>query len=83
MGKLGEYDEIIQDQLKEGVVELVPSEPVGREYYMPHRAVVKESAETTKLRVVYDCSARGGKGLPSLNDCLEPGPFCRTSSGTC
>lgn len=41
---------------------------------MPHRAVVKESAETTKLRVVYDCSARGGKGLPSLNDCLEPGP---------
>ena len=41
---------------------------------MPHHAVIKESAETTKLRVVYDCSARGEKGSPSLNDCLEPGP---------
>ena len=74
VGRLQEYDEIIQDQLKEGVVEPAPSEPVGREYYMPHRAVIKDNAETTKLRVVYDCSARGGKGLPSLNDCLEPGP---------
>ena len=71
MGKLREYDEIIQNQLKEGVVEPAPSEPVGREYYMPHRAVIKESAETTKLRVVYDCCERGGKVLPSLNDCLE------------
>ena len=61
MGRLQEYDEIIQDQLKEDVVEPAPSEPVGREYYMPHRAVIKDSAETTKLRVVYDCSARGGK----------------------
>ena len=73
VGNLQEYDEIIQDQLKEGVVEPAPSEPVGREYYMPHCMVIKESAETTKLRVVYDCSAQGGKGLPSLNDCLEPG----------
>ena len=27
-------------------------EPVRREYYMPHRAVIKDSAETTKLCVV-------------------------------
>ena len=74
VGKLKEYDQIIKDQLEEGVVELAPRQPVGREYYMPHRAVIKESAETTKLRVVYDCSARGEKGSPSLNDCLEPGP---------
>ena len=26
------------------------------------------------MRVVYDCSARGAKDLPSLNDCLEPCP---------
>ena len=26
------------------------------------------------MPVVYDCSARGAKEVPSLNDCLEPGP---------
>ena len=40
---------------------------------MPHRAVVREGAESTKTRVVYDCSAREGEG-PSLNDCLDVGP---------
>lgn len=36
---------------------------------MPHRAVLRETAETSKMRVVYDCSARGAKEAPSLNDC--------------
>ena len=74
MGKLEEYHEIIQNQLKEGVVEPAPVKPIGREFYMPHRAVIRETAGTTKLRVVYDCSARGEKGAASLNDCLETGP---------
>ena len=59
--KLREYNEIIQNQLKEGVVDPVPSEPMGREYSMPHRVVIKESTETTKFRVQYSCSACGGK----------------------
>ena len=74
MGKLGEYDAIIRDRLTEGVIEQAPLQAVGREFYMPHRAVIRETAETTKMRVVYDCSARGAKDAPSLNDCLEPGP---------
>ena len=49
------------------------SEVVGREFYMPHRAVVREGAESTKTRVVYDFSAREGE-RPSLNDCLYVGP---------
>ena len=36
--------------------------------------MIRETAETTKLGVVYDCSARGEKGAPSFNDCLETGP---------
>ena len=73
-GKLEEYNEIIKEQLEQGVVEEAPSEVVGREYYMPHRAVIRENVETTKTRIVYDCSGRAEKGSPSLNDCLETGP---------
>ena len=39
-----------------------------------HTAVVREQAESTKLRVVYDASARASSESPSLNDCLEVGP---------
>ena len=73
-GKLEEYDAIIKEQLAERMVEPAPEPAVGREFYMPHRAVIKEKAESTKLRVVYDCSARAANGEPSLNDCLNSGP---------
>ena len=46
----------------------------SREFYIPHKPVVCESAETTKLRVVYDASARAHFGAPSLNECLNPRP---------
>ena len=35
---------------------------------------MRENAETTKLRVVYDASARAHGGAPSLNECLHAGP---------
>ena len=73
-GKLEEYDHVIREQLNEGVVEPVPESPEGREFYIPHKGVFRETAESTKLRVVYDASARPSKESPSLNDCLEVGP---------
>lgn len=36
--------------------------------------MVRDTAETTKLRVVYDASTRAYSGAPSLNECLNPGP---------
>ena len=71
---LAQYDQIIQDQLETGIVERVTSEPVGREFYIPHKPVIRESAESTKLRIVFDASAKANEKSPSLNDCLETGP---------
>ena len=71
---LDQYDGVIQDQLAKGIVERVSSDPVWRESYIPHKPVVRESAESTKLRIVFDASARSNERSPSLNDCLETGP---------
>ena len=72
---LKDYDQIMRDQLKEGVIEDVDeneSGDPGRVYYMPHREVVKRERDTTKVRIVYDASSKS-RG-PSLNECLETGP---------
>ena len=55
-------------------MEPAPTVPTGREFYIPHKAVIRENAETTKLRIVYDASAREEVGQPSLNNCLHLGP---------
>ena len=65
------YDEIIKDQLAKRIVEKAPSEANGKEFYIPHKPVVRESAESTKVRIVYDASARAYGEAPSLNECLE------------
>ena len=70
----------IQDQFREGIVEKVDDaceqEIIEGEkvFYLPHRSVIRESAETTKLRIVYDASSKPTKTSVFLNDCLEMGP---------
>ena len=66
---------MIQDQIKTGIVKRVSGPATGQhEFYIPHKAVVRDTAETTKLCVVYDASARAYSSAPSLNECLNPGP---------
>ena len=69
-----EYHKIIQDMNDKGIITEVSdkdsSQPV---YYMPHRPVLKPNSLTTKVRPVFDASAKCHNGI-SLNDCIETGP---------
>ena len=73
-GNYEQYDKIICEQLEQGIIEKASKEPTGKEHYLPHKAVVRKSAETTKLRIVYDASAKEQSDQPSINECLNPGP---------
>ncbi|GFY71657.1 uncharacterized protein TNIN_495001, partial [Trichonephila inaurata madagascariensis] len=55
------------------IIERVPEVELNNEcHYLPHRPVIKLDSATTKIRPVFDASARE-KGKPSLNDCLCKG----------
>lgn len=72
---LEKYDAIIQDQLTQGIVERVEGEANAKEFYIPHKPVVRETAESTKFHIVYDATARACDKEPSLNDCIEGQPL--------
>jgi hypothetical protein len=66
------YSDVFKEWQEEGIIETVAV--VHEEgHYLPHRPVVKMASTTTKIRPVFDASARE-VGSPSLNDCLEEGP---------
>ena len=61
---LKQYEEIIEGQERQGIIEKAPQESDQKLFYIPHKPVVKESAETTKVRIVYDASARATDESP-------------------
>ena len=72
---LKEYDAIIKEQVELGIVEPVAElEKANKVHYLPHQAVIRKDAVTTKVRIVYDASSKESKMGTSLNDCLHVGP---------
>ena len=82
---LAEYHHIIQDQLKRGIIEQVNASVPRHEiyssneegepiHYLPHHAIIRRERFTTKIRIVYDGSAKLSDAELSLNDCLQTGP---------
>ena len=83
--KLRAYDDIIQEQIRKGIVERVDkSSPSERVHYLPHHhPVLRENAETTEMRIVFDAFAKLRKRALSLNDCLHTGPSIGTLTVRC
>ena len=70
-----EYDNIVHEQIEQGIIEKVPEQPTGeRVFYMPHKPVVRESATSTKVRMVFDASAKPHPLANSVNECMHTGP---------
>ena len=65
------YHQIIQDQLKEGIVETAPQTSNKPEHYVQQKPVVREKAQSMKVRIMYDASAKKNPKTPSLNECLD------------
>ena len=76
-GKLDAFNAVVEEYLMLGHAELVPPEDLtkssSQSFYLSMHGVVKESSTTTKLRAVFDASAKTSSGY-SLNDTLLPGP---------
>lgn len=66
------YNQIFQQQLNDGIIEVVKDKKVtGPVHYLPHHGVKQDSK---KLRIVVDGSAKT-KDNNSLNECLYKGPL--------
>ncbi|XP_055590331.1 uncharacterized protein LOC129742458 [Uranotaenia lowii] len=69
-----QYHDFMREYIELGHMDLVPPESENvKSCYLPHHPVLKESSSTTKLRVVFDGSAKTSTGH-SLNDSLLVGP---------
>ena len=73
---LEQYDKVIQQQADMGIIEqMTPDSVTGPQlHYLPHQPVLTPTKTTTKLRVVYDASAKARRHNKSLNNCLLRGP---------
>ncbi|XP_008182965.1 uncharacterized protein LOC103309405 [Acyrthosiphon pisum] len=70
-----QYTQFMEEYLKMGHMKIVSKEESqpSAAFYLPHHPVMKLSSLTTKLRVVFDASAKSTSNL-SLNDVLLCGP---------
>ena len=58
--------------MKQGIVEKATEPPTGEmTFYLPHKPVIKQSADTTEVRIVFDASVKENSKAPSLNQCLH------------
>ncbi len=76
-GQLLQFEDVLREYESLDHAEIVPlpeiEKPVTNIFYLPVHGVAKETSTTTKLRAVFDASAKSSTGI-SLNDQLLTGP---------
>ena len=81
-GLFPEFEAVIDEYFTMGHAEPVPAidleKPPHSVFYLPMQAVRKQSSTTTKVRAVFDASAKTSTGV-SLNDTLLVGPTVHSS----
>ena len=75
-GIIKKYNKQMLEQVNLGFIEQVRNLNLheGILHYIAHFPVFKTDSATTKMRIVYDASARVSSDAVSLNDCLHTGP---------
>lgn len=69
-----QYTAFMDEYIKLGHMEEIDTRFIQPpSYYLPHHCVIKPSSSTTKLRVVFDASAKSSSNT-ALNDILHTGP---------
>lgn len=70
------YDDIIKDQMSKGIIEEIKENTSAKNVsYLPQHPVITPGKQTTKIRVVYDASAKSGTDKLSLNESFYRGPI--------
>ena len=70
---LKKYDAIFVEQRQAGIIDTVESKSTLRDcHYVAHHSDFREDKKTSKLRIVFDGSAK--ENGPSLNEVLYKGP---------
>lgn len=81
-GNFQEVNAVMQEYLNLGHAETVPIEDMDKDltsvFYLPMHVLYKSSSSTTKIRAVFDASAKSASGV-SLNDTLLVGPTVHSS----
>ena len=68
------FRQYIKEQLSRRIIEKIDEKDLPtRRHYIPHHAVTNPSKNTTKIRTVYNASAKKKNGMRSLNEWLSRG----------
>ncbi|UYV63133.1 hypothetical protein LAZ67_2003249 [Cordylochernes scorpioides] len=73
VGDMKEYGQIFEECINQGIIEYSREDKLDGVHNLPHRPVYKRNSQTSKMRPVFNVSARKRDKL-SLNDCLDKRP---------
>ncbi|UYV83956.1 hypothetical protein LAZ67_X000696 [Cordylochernes scorpioides] len=81
VGDMNEYGQIFEEWMKQGIIEYSKEDKLDGVHYLPHRPVYKRNSQTSRIRPVFNASARK-RGKLSLNDCSDNGTNFRGMTDT-